>query len=184
MIKYAITLLIALAVVAVSSLVWVSMDQEPRHIQLAYGLMKDYIAEYASPRNLRLDGYGGTMMEHVQQITLAFTSRDEVDVAQARDRLVACAVELLQRINNDKEMRPYLAEYPCQPKGIELSIAYVDATDRHIEKGKVAFTTLLEGSIDYSICDPSKDQPLHTIHRESFDDALKIVQEKRNKSSS
>ena len=113
-------------------------------------------------------------MDHVRMVALSFHCYRETDIATARGMLVRAAQECLEAYNNNDEIRPYLANYPFEPKNIEIWMWFYQPDRRDLPPECLQFAIAINGKISYDDIDP-ETLLSHTMHKESFEEAVRIV---------
>lgn len=119
-------------------------------------------------------GDSGQMMYEVKKLGLFFEYQDFVDIEKGRELLIAAAEKLLEEINKEERIRPYLANYPFEPKNIEISIFPIHPQN---ENDPLAFKviSMRDGTLSYKIDDPNGPR-FHVVQQEKYEEALKLVQ--------
>jgi len=75
--------------------------------------------------HLYCQGSGGRFLNNVSNIHLSFVSMQQgMTIDDARSLLVECVETLLQKINDDNQIKPYLSHYPYTVEGITLMLSY------------------------------------------------------------
>ena len=70
------------------------------------------------------------MMDDIQMMAMSFNYYEEVNLKTARELTIYVINEYLSAINSNKELRPYLHEYPFTAKNVEIRIfIYVQAVE-------------------------------------------------------
>ena len=157
---------------------WDKSDQNeevPIYIKYADSITNPYIKDMCKQHNLSYFGGGGGFLYNVENINIKFISKKQVDIEQARNFLITCSEELLERINTSDKIRPYLDHYPFTKKGIQLDICYFDQKGTWNNPRFIAQATASNGYVYYAVFDHKKRE-LKTIYKESYQDALKIAQ--------
>lgn len=67
-------------------------------------------------------GEGGGMMGSVYLLTLRFQIHHPMDRDEARERIVDCVELLLDAVNANEEIRPFLKNYPFTVKNVSVAI--------------------------------------------------------------
>jgi hypothetical protein len=143
------------------------------HIKFSDKVVSAYSKDIKSRYNLQLDGSGGAMMEDIKEVSLMYHSYQTLKLEQARIMIVDCAENLLNRINSDLKIRPYLHNYPFTIKNIELTLGFYDHKGGFVKDEYIASVALLDGTIFYAQFNSSKNIMEH-IHSEPYSEALKI----------
>ena len=132
-------------------------------------------------------GSGGAMMEDIEILDLRFNSVKKLTISEARKFYVNIIEELISKVNNDKKVRPYLHDYPFTRKNVDIMIVFYNSHNyikkNLVEENVALIGMTIKGHIIYKIYDHTKDEyhDLVTIHEESYEEALKIVQEEAQK---
>jgi hypothetical protein len=91
---------------------------------------------------------------------------------------------LIKKFNEDEEIRPFLVNYPFTYNNIELDLTFPNSRGPQAQGDYVALAMIVNGNVCYAIYDPQKEgNPLRTIHREPYEEALRIVRESREMTS-
>lgn len=123
-------------------------------------------------KKLHLVGTGGGMMNDIKMMAMSFNYYHEVDVKEARKLAIHAANQYLSAINNNKDVRPFLHEYPFTPKNIQIRI-FVYKPDRSLPpQDKLQFISVINSNITYSLNDPMG--LFEEVYKESFEEALRL----------
>jgi len=131
-------------------------------------------------RKYQLDpiGSGGSMMHDVKKLALSFNCYHPLSVDDSRALIVKCVNEYVKSVNDDKEIRPYLHDYPFTEKNIELVIFfYEDNQFTKIEPGQVSNVSTINGKVFYKTRSAEDQYKRETLHEESYAEAVRIVRE-------
>ena len=121
-------------------------------------------------------GFGGQMMDEVKMLALAFDYNKPIEMEEGRKLLVEAVHTFVSMVNANEAIRPYLYNYPFEPKNIIVTI-YLKNPDRSsIEPEKLCIVSADEGNIRYEVED-SKTTLLRTIYSESFAEAERKVKD-------
>lgn len=96
--------------------------------------------------DLEREGFiGGSDREFpdINNLHYYYESNKKVTVPEAREILVLHVEELLNRINSDLDIRPYLCEYPFRSKYITLGFDFFDENGNECRTPYVASVRLL-----------------------------------------
>jgi hypothetical protein len=123
-------------------------------------------------------GEGDQMMESASMIGLSFQIFHPLDRNEARTRIVDCVEELLAAVNSNKEIRPFLKDYPFTTKNVQVSIYsnYPDgreALDPYIS----VVSVYNSANIYFSTAEANEDSYKHR-YREPYSEALAMVKGK------
>ncbi len=117
-------------------------------------------------------------------ITVDFNCYKRTNISDARKLGVECVLEMLKKYNTNKKFREKTPYYPLRVKDISILLGFRDKDDRSVESGYIASMGISEGKVYFAI-DDHKGKRLKIIHRESFEEALRIVEAEKasNKNS-
>lgn len=146
------------------------------HADLAYAIVGKNSSEVKKKYGFHTFGSGGCMRNGVQSVFISYSCECQVNVDQGRKLFVDIAEELIRKFNEDEEIRPFLGNYPFTFDNIELGLVFRYNEGGFIQGGYIASIKIVNGVICYSIYDPTKEgNPLRTVHREPYEEALKKV---------
>ena len=130
--------------------------------------------------HLLLVGTGGQMMDEIEMLGIAFDYAQEVDLSKARHLLITAVQSYLDTINQSKELRRYLKKYPFTANNIEVGICVHEPDGSNVPKDKLFFLSAVDGILYYYL-DNIKGFPRIVFHQETYDNALKVVSDSKNK---
>jgi hypothetical protein len=149
--------------------------REPGYCKMVDRITKSYLKECAKPRHLMLSGYGGAMMNDIQEVFFSFLSLDALNVDEARILYVEMMEEFLQRINCHEKIRPHLHNFPFGIDNIKLDIGFEDSERKITQDGHVALMYIGKNhDLLYRGCDPETEE-FYTLHEESYEEAFRLV---------
>ncbi len=93
-----------------------------------------------------------------------------ITVNEARIIFLDCIDDLLRRMNKNKEIRPYLLNYPCTYANIRYSISF-DDLKRETYPPFVSNTHMFRENIDYSMLNEQTRKP-EVFLQESYEQAI------------
>ena len=165
-----------LSLLIVLPMAMVSCFAVGEHCQYANKVMHSYSKKVKKEKDLDAFGMGGELMTNVKSFSLTYVSERKLNIDEARPLIVECIEDLLKDINDYKEIRPYLNDYPFTVKNLEFGIMFMKPNGDIIRDGHLADVTSLNGKILYRI------RPLNTnrfkkIYEETYEEALRIVRE-------
>jgi hypothetical protein len=137
--------------------------------------------EFCSKYDLVVTGVGGGAYQELTSVDIQFSFRRKVDVDQARLVIVDATETLIQRINEDKRLRPFLAVYPCGLETADVTLTF----DKWNQEGKVDSVIDFifiskKGSLFFEKSRATKDENgsyFDLIHSESYEESRRIVVE-------
>ncbi len=122
-------------------------------------------------------GSGGGAMYGVKFIALSFEIKRPLSIEQAREMMVGSVAIVQDVINSDKNIRPFLEEYPFTSRDIELSFSIHHPEAKELSFFKSSKTIDGEAIIKYSKFD--KNDQLIAITQEKFSIAKELINEKK-----
>lgn len=123
--------------------------------------------------------YGGLIRENIELFTMYFETQKKVTLDESRMLILNCVEELLNRINSNEKIRPYLSVYPFTSDGLVLDLLFRDFYGNIISDGQISTVYLLNGKIFYETYDQQTKRYID-VQEESYQDALKIVKEQKH----
>jgi hypothetical protein len=141
-------------------------------------IVDEFSREMDRDYNLICIGGGGRMPYDVEEISVEFHAYRRATVEEARELEVVATERLLEKVNQNFKIRPFLREHPFKPFRAKVSISFMN------ERGEwwadsIAFVFQVKNKIHYYKKDPSTD-PIKKYfaieaHSESFEEAEKII---------
>ncbi len=144
----------------------------PRNFDLYIDEVVDNFAkEMEHELGLHCIATGGRMSEDIDTVSVRFRSYDAGTVEQARELIVKAIERLVNMINANEKIRPFLREYPFPYYRAGISISF---PRRPSVKDSVDYVIQAKKQLFYDHHDPEVD-PRITLHEEPYTEALKIV---------
>ena len=128
-------------------------------------------------KDLFMIGTGGQMMGDIQLARISFQYFHLVNLEEARALLVYTIQTFLKNINDNKEVRPYLHNYPFTTKNIEIKIFIYQPDGHYPPQGSIQFLVLRNNILSYKLVKPSEFAPWPILKEETYEEALKILAE-------
>lgn len=119
-------------------------------------------------------GTGGRMMGQIKMLALSFDYQKPLDLKTARELLVVAVQKFIYEINADPRVRPYLDEYPFEPKNIQIRIFIQDKNGADFGADKLSVASSIEGVLKYKIDNP-ETHLFKTIHQETYEEAIELA---------
>ena len=125
-----------------------------------------------------IGGGGGPKEEGIWLISLVFDRYGEpLTENMARQLIVNCVDDFLEAVNNDKQLKPFLKEYPFTAKNLEVSIHNYDHNGYQIAEPFIVTVNMSRGKVGYYTVEKQDSLPFKTKKYESFDEAVAILKE-------
>ena len=125
-------------------------------------------------KGLLLIGTGGQMMNDIQMMMMGFNFYQGIDLKTARKLIVYVISEYLSQINNNKDVRPYLHEYPFAAKNVDIVIFIYHPDGSRLPQEKIYCISTNNGSI-YYYRRGQKQYTEETLCEETYEEALKLA---------
>ena len=148
--------------------------QSPRYVKLAHEITEKAAKELKAQKNLYLIGTGGQMMDDIQMMAMSFDYYQEIDLKTARELIVHVINEYLLAINSNKEIKPYLHEYPFTAKNVEIRIWVFEPNGSNPPLDKIYYISAIDGSLAYYL-DLPETQSRQAICKEAYEEALQAI---------
>jgi hypothetical protein len=159
-------------------LTFFSCSKQSPHVVEAHRVMSRHIEDVEKDGKVFVFGTGGAMMDDIQMLALNFFSYETLDVNQARRLIVNGIESLLERVNNDPKIRPYLHDYPFTVENLRYGISFRDSNIRSLNPPYIAFVFTCNKDLHYKKNDPVTNQYVDD-YEESYEEALAIVRGER-----
>ena len=154
-------------------------DGIPKNERIQHRIIFDTANQLEKEKKLNFRGLGGSNIDGIRMMHLSLGYDGPLDIAVARKLIIYSGELLLKNINTDEEIRPYLYQYPFTGENIKIFISVQNDKSNMPTKEPLKSIMLSYGTIRYFIYDENEN--LKEIHRESYEEALKIVQEEKKK---
>jgi hypothetical protein len=118
----------------------------------------------------------GQMLNKVQVLGLSFYYYKPIDIAEGRKLLIKAINSLMDEVNQEKKIHPYLSRYPFTPRNIEIEIFIRSPDGGDVTPGALWVVDASEGFLRYDIHHPTKSG-FKTIYKETYDEALERIKD-------
>lgn len=122
------------------------------------------------------DGQDTPLWHDIHGFEVTFESYEELDLDQARKKLINCVHEYLNLINTNELIKPYLHNYPFTYKQLLFRLSFHDKNHEYVNNNFVALVWLNEDRVVYMI---KEESSLKYLHKETYQEALKLVVDKK-----
>jgi len=129
---------------------------------------------------LRLIGTGGGVIGEKKLfhgLAMSFSHYGTITMEEGREFLIYCVQEYLSAINGCEEIREELVHYPFAPRDVQIRIFIRGPKNEDVPIGELNIISAINGVLKYDIEQPGIPS-MKEIHRETYREALKIVEEK------
>lgn len=150
---------------------------DPPHVKAAHQVMNTFTKKMKT-EGLSLRGSGGAMMGDIQQISLGFGIVENRSVDEVRLLFIRETETLLDQVNINANIRPYLHDYPFTSKNIFFKITFCKPDGYFVDPPYIAYVSLMNNRdrIFYSTYNKDKNT-LENCFDESYEEALNIYKE-------
>ncbi len=145
--------------------------------RIASRLERKFIQKMKTEKELQCIGIGGKMMNDIQEMGISFQYFHVVDLSEARLLLVHTATEYLNEINNSRELRPYLHNYPFTYKNIAIRIFIRKPDNTDVSLDEISYMSCIDGLLTYDLPYKKGSRVDRTLHKETYEEALKTIEE-------
>lgn len=134
-------------------------------------ILKNFIKDVRSSR-LQPSGVGGGICGEINRVSVSLECYENLNLEQARNLYLTLYSKLLNSYNSNRQLRPYLHNYPFNSENIEISISFKKNNHKRVDSNFIAYTCCARGKIFYDFYDHEK-RDLVTLHSEEISEALK-----------
>jgi hypothetical protein len=140
---------------------------------LVYDIIHKFAVLERQKNNLEVGGTGSSIPENIEKFFVYFRCYEKMSREQSRILVISCVNDILDLINNDPKIRPYLENYPCTARNIELMFSFVDQNCKHVGPPFIALIFTEEAVIYYRCYDPVQDSFCDS-KAETWDEAVRL----------
>ncbi len=144
---------------------------KPDHSDLAFAAMKSYVKQIQKSSDLKLTGMGGSMND-IERFEIWLERNDKVSLADARKLIIKLTEGLIDKINADEKIRPFLHSYPIANQNVNIHIIF-KAAETPSTHDFPYFVSLHSGKLWYRARGMSEYND-ELILNESYAEAMKI----------
>src|SRR5690606_12904616 len=113
----------------------------------------------------------GQMLHEIQVLGLTFYYYRPVDILEGRKLLVKAIDTILEEVNNEPQIHPYLVRCPFKPRNVEIQIFLWNPDGREVSPGSLNVIEAQEGYLSYDIHHPT-DVDFITVYKETYEEAI------------
>jgi len=133
-----------------------------------------FLKGYGLNTNLTSDNLG---TNKIHDFDLSFGSLKKLNINEGRQLLVKCSEYILSLINNDKDIREYLKEFPFIYKNLTIHLSFYYKTGERLTDGHLTYCFLYKGKI--VLCSLKEDYYAKEKIIETYEEALEKLKEKK-----
>ncbi len=169
--KYLIFLLSIFVLVGCDKLTLNPPAENPSASKLVGQINRKVCSKLLQEKKLRAIGSGSQMMDEIKMLALSFNYYEPVNEEKARELLLVATQELINAVNEEPRIRPFLGNYPFEPKNVEIRIFFYNHDGSKVASETLCNVSALEGDLDYLVDGP-KYPLFKCILKESYEEAL------------
>lgn len=148
------------------------MHKPHKYVAMAQKIQGKVGKKLSKKHSMDFFGVRSGMMEQVNMLGLLLEIRHPLDREEARKLIIDSVEELLAAVNDNKEIRPYLKNYPFTTKNVSISIFSSHSDGREVFDPYISDVTIHESDvIEFSTKEPNK-RGYKNQWRESYSEAL------------
>jgi hypothetical protein len=166
----------------VITLIFISiMTSRLKHSSDDYVKMADIITNRVIEKltkryNMRVIGLGAGMADAVNIIGISFQIVGPLPKDELRMILVNTIRELLDELNSDEKIRPYLKSYPFTSEGTQIDIFVIDKEGKEVFDPDIGVVGVdYSGRLSFNTTDRNNRFKYKTEEEETYEEALAIV---------
>jgi hypothetical protein len=135
----------------------------------------EIIEKYTEKYNLEVSAVFGDIIRGVMHdVGVIFRRYQITSKAKARQIIVECVQDFLEKINSCEELQPYLLDRPFTVKNIDILLAILNPDETEVAYPKICIANTRGNKIIYKTSNP--EYPYNYIEEEeSFENAVKLV---------
>jgi hypothetical protein len=148
---------------------------KPDHVAIADKIRAKVAKTLIKRHNMDWIATSAGMMGSVYMIGFSFQINHPMDRNEARCRLVDCVEELIQAVNENVEIRPFLKNYPFTTKNVKIAIFISQPDGTNVYDPDFSVVSICESNeIIFYTNEPNKI-PYKNEYHEPYQEALSLV---------
>jgi len=120
-------------------------------------IFNSFVKEMREKHQLRCHSIGGKVQGRVEEVGAKFQLIKHTSKDEAQKLLLALTERLVEKLNQDEEIRPYLIEYPFSTTRIKIRIIFTGSDHFSYDDGSMERITLENNQISYFKVPPEDD---------------------------
>jgi hypothetical protein len=118
---------------------------------------------------------GVGMEKRFLRLELCFQVQRKMSKDEARDLLFVCAEELMNDINANERLRPYLLEYPFTLKNVEICFYLSDSDGKDLYHPDICVAAFKSYGLYFRTNDPDNEFKYLETSEETHEEALALA---------
>ena len=153
-------------------------ESPDRDIELVNQVLSTSVKIIQKKHNLRACGAGVSMPGGpIRELTLSFSSNKLFLKEELRKILISAAHEMVQLVNNNKEIQQYLFQALFTEKNVQIIIFNHDANGRGVFDPEIAVAEISKGTLAYATEDSQNTFGYKNEFTETYEEALRAINE-------
>ena len=111
----------------------------------------------------------------IQELTLCFDTCNQLTKEKLRKLLMNSAQELLNQINENKDIQEFLIKRPFTIKDVEIIIYNHDKNGEGVRDPEISTARISQGILIYRTIDPKDNFKFKNEFEETYEEALKFL---------
>jgi hypothetical protein len=166
-----------------STLWFASCSSKCPECDAGYSAIRSFSKKLLKENDWSLVTIGGSFNNKIHELNLKYSVNQKVDVTLARNMIVHTMIKFKNYLNQNSNIQLYLDEIPFEEKKIEMGLLFQNEFGKFFPlEESLAFVSTISEKIIYTSYDKTQDK-LIKIHEETFEEALKILNEEEPKFS-
>jgi hypothetical protein len=148
---------------------------------LVYEILETTSKKLEKKHRMKAIGTGiGMPAGIVELLALSFEKTGPISKDLTREVVIDCVQEMVNAVNTNERIKPYLKNYPFTAKNIEIAIFLKDKSRYEIYAPDFGVVSATNGKIEYRTTAAENPYRYKDIVIENFDEMLKKVNRKRD----
>lgn len=144
--------------------------------KLSNEILRKATSKLKQETDLHPIGTIGQMLNEVQKLGLSFYYYKPTDIVEGRKLLIKSVNTLMDEVNQEKRIHPYLIRYPFLPRNIEIEIYIRSPEGSDMPIGNLWIVEACDGVLRYDIHHPT-DRGFVTVYKETYEEALERIKD-------
>ncbi len=156
-----------------------SATNASREISVTDKTLTEYISDCKKKYDVDLEFLHCSMNDYnnnLQQVSIVFSVNKYPTLEESRKELVTGVQTLLHTINNSKELRRYLINYPFTTNNLEFVICFKGADNLYVDPPCISCVALINQTVMYGSYDHMQKKFID-VKEEPYSDALRNAKE-------
>lgn len=159
-----------------------SCNHQEYHLSRGEQLVNSILAKTAKmikdKYNLKPCGSGASMPGGpIRELALCFDTKYPLTKEMLRELVIQTANELLNQVNDNREIQGFLKEFPFTIKNVQIIIYNHDKNGKSLMDPAISNAQILQGTLSYSTIDPQDTFRYKNEFVETYQEALHALKQ-------